>query len=482
MVKDFKDLGLDNKIIKALNNLGYKKPSKIQENIIPELLKGNDVIGKAKTGSGKTAAFGIPLCELSVIEESSVQGLIIVPTRELAIQVKDELSNIGRLKKIRIAAIFGKQPYNEQIRELKQRVHIVVGTPGRVLDHLEKGTLKVDSLKYLVIDECDKMLNMGFIDQIEDILNKLPKNKVNALFSATIPEKIEKICNKYMNNPKTITVKSDNDEKLGKIEDSFLKVTPKSKETLLWKTIFAYNPEGAIVFCNTKNKVKEVAKNLKREGIMVDEIHGDLDQKSRLAVMESLKNKEFKVLVATDLAARGIHIDHIDLVINYEVPMEQDAYVHRIGRTGRAGKSGNAITFLSEYEEKFFNAIEEYIGYKIKKGKEVSNEAVKEGRILFKESQKQLKENKNKVRNKVVHEDVVKIHINGGKKKKIRALDIVGAFSNLKGLTGEDIGIIDVQDGFSYVDILNGKGSKVLKEFKEVTIKGKKIKISKARA
>lgn len=481
MMKNFKELGLDEKIIKALENLGYNKPSEIQESIIPEILNKNDVIGKAKTGSGKTAAFGIPLCELSVVEENDVQGLIIVPTRELALQVKEELSNIGRLKKIRIAAIFGKQPYNEQIRELKQRVHIVVGTPGRVLDHLEKGTLNVKSLKYLVIDECDKMLNMGFIDQIEDILKKLPKNKVNALFSATIPEQIEKICNRYMNNPKTITIKENSEEKLNKIEDTVLKVSADSKEAVLWKTIFAYNPEAAIVFCNTKNKVKEVAKSLKRKGILVDEIHGDLEQKTRIAVMESLKNKEFKVLVATDIAARGIHIDNIELVINYEIPMEQDAYVHRIGRTGRAGKSGTAISFLSEYEGKYLNAIEEYIGRKIKEGQIVDNDAVKSGEVLFKESQDALRKNKNKPRNKQVHSDIVKIHINGGKKKKIRPLDIVGAFSNLKGLTGDDIGIIDVQDGCSFVDILNGKGNQTLKSFNEVTIKGKKIKISKAK-
>ncbi|MGL5616174.1 MAG: DEAD/DEAH box helicase [Sarcina sp.] len=478
-MENFKELNLDENIIKALDGLGYKKPSEIQEKVIGEFLKEKDIIGRAKTGSGKTAAFGIPLCELAKVEEKSVQGLVIVPTRELALQVKEELSAIGRYKKVRVSAIFGKQPYNEQIRELKQRVHIVVGTPGRILDHLERGTLVADKLKFLVVDECDKMLNMGFIKQIDEILSKLPKNKVTALFSATIPEEIEKICNKYMNNPENIVV--ERKEELRDIEESVINLGTANKEIALGKVIFGNNPEAAIVFCNTKNKVKEVAKFLKREGILVDEIHGDLEQKTRLAVMESLKNKEFKVLVATDLAARGIHIDHIDLVINYEIPMEQDSYVHRIGRTGRAGRKGKAVSFVGQYENKFLDSVEDYIGYKIEEGKIPTEEEIKEGKELFKESQKALKENKGKSTRKNTATDITKIHINGGKKKKIRALDIVGAFSNLKGLTGEDIGIIDVQDGFSYVDILNGKGNKILREFKEVTIKAKKVKISKAR-
>ena len=426
----FNELNLSDDIIKALNNLGYKNPSEVQEASIPKLLKGEDIIVKSQTGSGKTASFGIPVCEKINIEEKKVQCLVLTPTRELAIQVKDELSNIGRIKKVRCAAIFGKQPFNEQIRELKQRVHIVVGTPGRVFDHMERGTLDLSEVNYVVIDEADKMLSMGFIDQIKDILGELRLNKTTALFSATFSKEIEEICEEYMRNPMLLEVKSKVFNR-DRIEESAIEIEEKNKGKALWKCLYSYHPESAIVFCNTRNKVKSVYKMLKDEGITCNELHGDMEQKKRIEVMENFRDKHFKVLVCTDIAARGIHVDSIELVINYEVPMETESYVHRIGRTGRAGREGKAITFVNHYEKKYLENVEEYV--------------------------------------------------NGGKKKKIRAFDIVGCFSNLPGLTGEDIGIIDVQDGFSYVDILNGKGDKVLKSFKEVTIKGKKVKIQKAR-
>ncbi|MDU6427343.1 MAG: DEAD/DEAH box helicase [Clostridium perfringens] len=475
----FNELNLSEDIIKALNNLGYKNPSEVQEASIPKLLKGEDIIVKSQTGSGKTASFGIPACEKINIEEKKVQCLVLTPTRELAIQVKDELSNIGRIKKVRCAAIFGKQPFNEQIRELKQRVHIVVGTPGRVFDHMERGTLDLSEVNYVVIDEADKMLSMGFIDQIKDILGELRLNKTTALFSATFSKEIEEICEEYMRNPMLLEVKSKVFNR-DRIEESAIEIEEKNKGKALWKCLYAYHPESAIVFCNTRNKVKSVYKMLKDEGITCNELHGDMEQKKRIEVMENFRDKQFKVLVCTDIAARGIHVDSIELVINYEVPMETESYVHRIGRTGRAGREGKAITFVNHYEKKYLENVEEYIGYEIRKASLPSDDEVKAGRKIFKESQKvQLKESKKS--KKEVHGDIVKIHVNGGKKKKIRAFDIVGCFSNLPGLTGEDIGIIDVQDGFSYVDILNGKGDKVLKSFKEVTIKGKKVKIQKAR-
>lgn len=479
MIEDFKSFKLNNNLLKAIENLGFEKPSKVQCKTIPYLLDGKDIVVKSQTGSGKTASFGIPLCEKVSIESPFVQGLILVPTRELALQVKEEISNIGRLNKIRCAAVFGKQPFNDQVRELKQRIHIVVGTPGRVKDHLDRGTLNLESIKYLIIDEADKMLNMGFIDQVKKILNEVKSKRTMALFSATIPEEINSLCSEYMN--KEILIEIDSNV-LGKtnITENCINVEGENKTQLLLNLLHYYHPEAAVVFCNTRDMVKKVYESLSRNNILAVQIHGDMEQRDRINTMERFKNKEFKVLVATDIAARGIHVDHITHVFNFEVPLEKESYVHRIGRTGRKGNKGSAITLVSKRELRFLNEIEEYIGHNIDEITPPSIEDINNGKDIFEKSQKVFS-NKTGVEKKKIHKDVVKVHINGGKKKKIRVLDIVGCFSNLDGLSGDDIGIIDVQEGHSYVDILNGKGKDILKKYKEVLIKGKKVSIHEAK-
>ena len=478
-IDKFEDMELRPEILKALKNLGFKNPSEVQKEVIPEMLKKKDIVVKSQTGSGKTASFGIPLCELINEEENIVKALVLVPTRELAMQVKEDISNIGRLKKIRSAAIFGKQPFNEQVRELKQRVHIVCGTPGRVIDHIKRGNLDTSNIEYVVIDEADKMLNMGFIDQIGEVLSSLPSQKNTALFSATIPSEIEGLYLKYMNEPEVLNIKSKVFNK-EKISERYLVSRREDKFKALLKLLYSYTDESAIVFCNTKDSVKNLSALLKKEKIKVNELHGDMDQKERLKVMESFKNKDFKVLVATDIAARGIHISHITNVFNYEVPMEKESYVHRIGRSGRGEKNGLAITLTSLGEKRFLDDIQEYIGYKIEEIFLPVYEKVIEGRKKFFEDQKDSYGN-NVRSKKSVHSEVAKIHINAGKKKKIRNIDILGALCNLDGLSGEDIGIIDVQDGFSFVDILNGKGDYILSRHKEIKVKGKLAKISKAK-
>lgn len=478
-IDKFDNMNLSEEILKALKNLGFEKPSEVQQEVIPYILDKKDLVVKSQTGSGKTASFGIPLCELVNVEENKVKALILVPTRELAIQVKEDISNIGRLKKVRCAAIFGKQPFNEQIRELKQRVHIVCGTPGRVIDHIERGNLNTNDIDFVIIDEADKMLNMGFIDQIRDVLDKLPQSKNTALFSATIPKEIEGLYSNYMNNPAVLNIKSKVFNR-DKISEKYLNVDREEKFKYLLKSLYAFTDESAIIFCNTKDSVRNLSSLLKKEKISVKELHGDMDQKDRLATMENFKNKEFKVLVATDVAARGIHINHITNVFNYEVPMEKESYVHRIGRSGRGDKKGLAISLVSKGERRFLNEIEEYINYSIEEANLPEYEEIIEGRKRFFESQKNDYNNKTNVK-KNIHNEVTKIHITAGKKKKIRNIDIVGAFSNLEELTGEDIGIIDVQDGHSFVDILNGKGNLILKRYKEIKLKGKVAKLSKAK-
>lgn len=478
-IDKFENMNLSEEILKALKNLGFEKPSEVQQEVIPYILDKKDLVVKSQTGSGKTASFGIPLCELVNVEENKVKALILVPTRELAIQVKEDISNIGRLKKVRCAAIFGKQPFNEQIRELKQRVHIVCGTPGRVIDHIERGNLNTNDIDFVIIDEADKMLNMGFINQIRDVLDKLPQSKNTALFSATIPKEIEGLYSNYMNNPAVLDIKSKVFNR-DKISEKYLNVDREEKFKYLLKSLYAFTDESAIIFCNTKDSVRNLSSLLKKEKISVKELHGDMDQKDRLATMENFKNKEFKVLVATDVAARGIHINHITNVFNYEVPMEKESYVHRIGRSGRGDKKGLAISLVSKGERRFLNEIEEYINYSIEEANLPEYEEIIEGRKRFFESQKNDYNNKTNVK-KNIHNEVTKIHITAGKKKKIRNIDIVGAFSNLEELTGEDIGIIDVQDGHSFVDILNGKGNLILKRYKEIKLKGKVAKLSKAK-
>ncbi|ASW43729.1 DEAD/DEAH box helicase [Clostridium isatidis] len=475
----FENMTLAPEILKALKNLGFEEASEVQKEIIPKFLAGKDLVVKSQTGSGKTASFGIPLCELIDSNENKVKGLVLVPTRELALQVKEDISNIGRLKKIRVAAIFGKQSFKEQVLELKQRVHIISGTPGRVADHIERGNLNPDFIEYVVIDEADKMLSMGFIDQISEILKMLPNIKNTYLFSATIPEEIEKLYTNYMKTPEIISVKSKVFNR-DKIKEKYINVDKDDKFKILLKLLYRYTDESAIIFCNTKETVKNLFNNLKREKIKVHELHGDMDQKDRLKTMESFKNREFKVLVATDIAARGIHINHITNVYNYDIPMEKESYVHRIGRSGRGEKEGLAISLVGNREKRFFEDIEEYIGYKIDKISLPSYEEMIEGRKKFYENQKSLYENKI-ISKKDVHKEVTKIYLSAGKKKKIRNIDILGALSNLDILNGKDIGIIDIQDGHSYVDILNGKGKILLEKYKEIKLKGKTVKISLAK-
>lgn len=478
MENKFKKYNLCDEIIKALDGIGYVNPSDVQSKVIPEIIAGKDIVVKSQTGSGKTAAFGIPLCDKVFWNESKPQVLILTPTRELAIQVKEELSNIGRFKRIRSVAVFGKQPFSDQARELKQKTHIVVGTPGRVFDHIDRNTLDISNIKYLIIDEADEMLNMGFIDQVRDIINVLNKNRQTMLFSATIPDEIMRLCKMYMNNPINIEIKS---QKLitDNIKHELYKFEEFYKLDNLSKILISEVPETAVVFCKTKENVDKVFESLNKKGYSVNKIHGGMLQKERLEVMDKFKKGNFRILVSTDVAARGIDVEGITHVINYDLPVEKEAYVHRIGRTGRAGAKGKAISFVNQYEDRLLDMIQECISFEIP----VVEEFIEVSKEKRNEAIKALK-SKPKAKNekaKVINKNITKIYFNGGKKKKLRAGDFVGAISKIDGITAEDIGIIDVQDTVSYVDILNGKGNKVIAGLKESTIKGKKLRVEKAK-
>lgn len=479
MSNDFKQYKISEEILKALDGIGYKEPSDVQREVIPRVLEGSDIVVKSQTGSGKTAAFAIPICEKVVWDENKPQVLILTPTRELAIQVKEEIKNIGRFKRIKAVAIFGKQPFSEQARELKQKCHMIVGTPGRVMDHLKRGTLDITEIRYLIIDEADEMLNMGFIDQVEDIVKLIKNNRQTMLFSATIPEKILGICQRYMNNAIEIEIKA---QKLitDNISHKLYKVNENYKLEELNRLLIKEVPETAVVFCKTKENVDKVFEALEKKRYSVNKIHGGMLQKERLEVMEKFKKGEFRILIATDVAARGIDVEGISHVINFDLPVEKEAYVHRIGRTGRAGSKGKAISFVNGFEDRLLEQIHEYIGFSIPFSNmdELKIVNLKDEKVLATlKSRPKAKREKAKEINK----GITKIYLNGGKKKKIRAFDIVGAISGIKGIEADDIGIIDVQDMVSYVDILNGKGNKVVEGLKESTIKGKKLRVEKAK-
>lgn len=474
----FNDFEISEEITNALTKLGYKKPTKIQQEVIKFALDNKDLIGKSQTGSGKTAAFGIPICEKIEIEKTNAQALILTPTRELCVQVKEDISNIGRFKRIRCAAVFGKQPVSIQVRELKQRTHIIVGTPGRTLDLIDRDLLDVDDIKYLVIDEADEMFNMGFIDQVEAVIQALPKNRVTMLFSATMTKEIEAICEKYMNDPIFINV-SEKEITTKKIKHSYFEIEENKKLSFLDRIITIENPDSCIIFCRTKENVEKVSAYLKNKEYPCSELHGGMLQNDRLEVMKSFKRGEFMFLAATDLAARGIDIENITHIINFDIPLEKESYVHRIGRTGRAGKEGIAITFVSPNEYKYLREIEDFIGFKIPKEEPPTQEATENARKIFREKLKEepkLKDDKDVE----LIKGITKIYINAGKKKKVRSGDIVGALTSIKDINSDDIGIIDIQENVSYIDILGGKGKQVLDALQHMTIKNKKVKAEKA--
>lgn len=476
--ESFQDYQLSEPIVRALENLGYKGPTDVQSKVLPIALEKRDAVVKSQTGSGKTAAFGIPICELVAWEENKAQALILTPTRELAEQVKEDITNIGRYKRIKATAVYGKQPFAQQKSELKQKSHVVVGTPGRVLDHIERETLDLSRIEYFVIDEADEMLNRGFISQVEAIIKQLPKHRVTLLFSATIPEDVESLCHRYMRNPMNIEIQTA-EKSTSQIEHALFTVRDEDKFKLLKDVTVVENPDSCIIFCRTQEQVDQLFSRLKRLGYPCEKIHGGLEQSDRFAVMNQFKRGDFRYLIATDVAARGIDIENISHVINYDLPLEKESYVHRTGRTGRAGKTGKAITFVTPYEDKFLATIEDYIGFQIRQVDAPSERSVEHHMAAFERrihARPVMKKNKGDQ----VNQQILKLYFNGGKKKKLRAVDFVGTIAKIEGVTTEDIGIITIQDNVSYVDILNGKGQLVLQAMKTTTIKGKLLKVHPA--
>jgi ATP-dependent RNA helicase DeaD len=353
----FQDFGLSQATLKAVLKMGFEEATPIQAETIPLGLENKDLIGQAQTGTGKTAAFGIPLVEKVDLKLDAIQGIIIAPTRELAIQVSEELYKIGSGKKVRVLPIYGGQDISRQIRSLKKFPHIIVGTPGRLLDHINRKTLQLGQVHTAILDEADEMLNMGFIEDIEAILAAIPNERQTLLFSATMPTRIQKMAERFMHDPQVVRVKTK-EMTVPSIEQYYLEVQEKNKFDVLTRLLDIQSPELAIIFGRTKRRVDELAEALNLRGYTAEGIHGDLSQAKRLSVLRKFKEGSIDVLVATDVAARGLDISGVTHVYNFDIPQDPESYVHRIGRTGRAGKTGVALTFITAREKSYLAVVE----------------------------------------------------------------------------------------------------------------------------
>lgn len=473
----FESYHLSSEIINALNLLHYHTPTPVQTQTIPCILEGRDVLVKSKTGSGKTAAFAIPICEKVSWEEYSPQALILEPTRELAVQVREEIFCIGRKKRLKVPVVFGGFPMDKQTLTLKQRSHILVGTPGRVLDHLQRGTFVCSQIKYLVIDEADLMLNMGFLDQVTDILSYLPKNKITLLFSATLGERISSLAEQSMKDPVRITIENETETAETITQHGYL-VENEDKFDCLMDVLIMEQPKSTIIFCCTREMVTVLYQKLKKVGIRCGMLHGLIDQKERLKTIDAYREGRFRYLIATDVAARGIDLEQVSHVINYDFPTCLEDYVHRIGRTGRNGKNGISITFINSLELLQLEKLKSYTNAEITMNPRPDPLEVKQQKNAFYTSQKEplvLKKRKGAVFQK----EITRLIICGGKKSKLRAGDIVGTICSIPEITSDDIGIIDIRESFSTVEILNGYGDLVLEALQDKAIKGKVRKVRK---
>ncbi len=467
-IEKFKDYPLDNQIKRALSELGFQSPLEVQATTIPLILKGKDLIVKSQTGSGKTAAFGIPLCEKIDVELDRPQVMVLAPTRELAAQVKEDIADIGKFKGIRTCAVYGQQPMEIQRKELKKNPHVIVGTPGRMMDHILNKNIKLQDIQYLVIDEADEMLIMGFKDQLEAIISKLPQDRKTLLFSATMPEEVQILSQQYMKSPENIEIESDVPN-IEKIEQLYYAVDGLRKVDFMKKMLRHEQPKKCIIFCNTKEQVDNLFDIFRKWDFTTCAVHGGMDQGLRTEKLRDFKKGKYRMLIATDVAARGLHVLGITHVINYGVPFEHESYVHRIGRTGRVDQSGVAITMVIPSEMDRFNDLQKFLGYEIPcRGGYVDKRPKAESkRRTGPEKYKPTKR----------RDAGVAIQIIGGSNNLLKSKDILAAIRSTTGINNDDIGKIDMRSDVTQVEIYHGKEAMVVKNLKAKKIKGKLYRI-----
>jgi len=532
----FGDIQLSKKLLLAVSDMGFEEPSPIQSQTIPLVLEGKDVIGQAQTGTGKTAAFGIPTIEKIIDGSRYIQALVLTPTRELAIQIAEEFNKIGKYKRVKTLPIYGGQSIDRQIRALHAGVQIVVGTPGRLLDHLRRNTMKLSEVRILILDEADEMLDMGFVEDIETIMKNIThEDRQTLLFSATMPAPIAKLAGKYMRDPQKISISREN-LTVPLIDQVYYETREKFEG--LCRVLDIEETGKLIIFCRTKKGVDDLVASMQARAYMAGGLHGDLSQAQRDRVMKKFKDGKLEILVATDVAARGIDIDDITHVVNYDIPQDHESYVHRIGRTGRAGKKGVAVTFIEPREYRQLKLIERLAKTKIVRRDlpssadilERQREIIKERLIktlsnnkfadyhtivsdvaadgsydivdvaaaalkLSVEGFKEKEEVENisstnssnnassaaRLENTGGSAGMVRLFINIGRSQKIRPEDIVRAFATEADIPGNIIGVINIYDRFTFVEVPEDVAERVLEVMHKNTVKGYKINVEPAK-
>lgn len=521
----FDELELYPQILKGIKAMGFEEATPIQTKAIPVVLEGRDIIGQAQTGTGKTAAFGIPVLQKVDSHNKKTQAIVLCPTRELAVQVADEIRDLSKyMHGIKILPVYGGQDIVKQIRSLKGGAQIIIGTPGRVMDHLRRKTIRCDFVNTIVLDEADEMLNMGFREDIETILEYIPQERQTILFSATMPKPILDITKKYQNNAATIKVVKK-ELTVPNIEQYYYDVKRNNKVEVLSRLLDVYDPKLSLVFCNTKRMVDELVSDLQGRGYFAEGLHGDMKQVQRDRVMNSFRNGKTEVLVATDVAARGIDVDDVEAVFNYDLPQDDEYYVHRIGRTGRAGRTGQAFTFVKGKEVYKIKDIQRYCKTKILARSiptsndvaQIKLEKIMEqvGRVVEEEDltqfvnmiqdqvndsdytamdiaaaflQQAMRKNEAHTEAEAVfefgdtgaEEGMVRLFINVGKKQNVKPGDILGAIAGESGMPGKLVGAIDMYDKYTFVEVPREYGKEVLAAMGNSKIKGKTISIEPA--
>lgn len=508
----FDDLNIEEKILQGLDDIGYEEPTSIQINAIPLLMEGKDVIGQSQTGTGKTAAFSIPAISRINPTNKNTQVLVLCPTRELALQACDEVKKFAKyLDGVKCVAIYGGQSIDRQIKLLRQGAHMIIGTPGRILDHISRNTLKLGKLKMMILDEADEMLNMGFRDDIEEILSHVPEKRQTVLFSATMPKQIMQIVNRYQKDP--VTVKVDAKQlTVPQISQTYYDVPQGKKLDTLCALIEEENPKRSIVFCNTKRMVDQLTSELSTRGYLAAGIHGDMRQIARTNVMRSFKNSSIDILIATDVAARGIDIENIDIVFNYDIPTDSEYYVHRIGRTGRAGKDGKAISFVcGRKESEQLKTIARETKSRLTYKKNPEGEIVERAKLhsLMFRIEKELKGKEYKKYADIIDEltigkyeatDVAcalisaivseakapdtssvmqKVQFSAGKRNGIEPKHILGSITSVCQIDGENIGRIYIESDRSTAEIQRAFADTVVDKMNGIRIKGTTVKVNK---